>query len=918
MKKLKNIISLANFARERHEASAKSGAIKRLEKSARRTLRIKGGVQTNQDFLLAGDHEAYGKNEYEQIAPWMFYEVPADTRVGGVIDGRLPNGNSPGLIGLRHMNEDDVSTLAANATRNGISVGLKTGLAVSALTLLASASSFSISIPDWTLQEWVFDLPVATQMSAISAEMAVWSIEMATNLVSTAINGASTLAVAAGLGVASAALAMSVATTSSLNDLWVRYRRALTAHLTLPTREALHLWKNELANRAEVMDAYNSAALQSITRLKDLPFLRLGKATGLMSDRGLRLAPLENSVMGWDGESVRQHIICFGETGTGKTRRFLKPLFQSIMSADWGDHTHGAIIFDGKAELAFTLRDSLPAHRRDDFILIGTDDGAFGVDLLASMTPVEVADQFLLIATQIQGADGNSGKWLSGAANAVKHGAFLAQYLETLPPKDLTAIWKGRPYKPYSLLGLLAMTTEANLYENVSKAILDKFDEGERNIPSDVIAAARFYVETWTGYAPETRSSYQSNITDTLGQLSGTGKLEQKFASGRIDGSAFIDIDEAFRGKIIGIGLSGTEDSTPGLIIANWLKSRLYVLGQRRISKAAKADEMLKRVVECQHRYRDLNKREVELSILKDNLGLGLADALDAFKIYFPSAETSDANEMMKVVSAEIRAIRIKLRPFTREVRDIAFSRDSKKLKELERIRDLPTTSSVACFIDEYQAYATASEGGKSDSSFLNVARASGVYVVAATQSLQGIYQAVGHTAALNILNCMVSKITFSSKDPDTQDYFIKLAGTGYQGMTTSPNAYSSFGRLVRDWGYWKRQVPGLHKKSAKPDFRNMVPDDVLTLQFDEIDVGAKANVDVDSAHDPSGGMRHSRYVEKETAIKQEVSAGGLAPYLSVTDLNTLDQGRAFCFLSRAGRVRADFINLDSFNDKAT
>ena len=385
--KLRNIIDVTLAARERFEINAKSGAIKRLQKSARRTLRIKGGVQTNQDYLLTGDHETYGKNEYQQIAPWMFYEVPADLRVGAVVDGRLPNGESPGVIGLRHINEADVSSMSSQAARKGISVGLKTGLTVSALTLLASASSFSISVPEWTIEQWIFELPLATQMSAISAEMAVWGIEMATNLVFTAINGASTLAVAAGLGVASAALAMSVATTSSLNDLWVRYRKALTSHLALPTREAVPLWKNTIADRAEVLDAYNSAALQSITRLKDLPFIRLGRATGIMSDRGSRLAPLENSVVGWDGESLRQHIICFGETGSGKTRLFLKPLFQQVMSADWGDHKMGAVILDGKGELPFTLRDALPAHRRRDFILIGTEDGAYGVDLLASMSP---------------------------------------------------------------------------------------------------------------------------------------------------------------------------------------------------------------------------------------------------------------------------------------------------------------------------------------------------------------------------------------------------------------------------------------------------------------------------------------------------------------------------------------------------
>ena len=528
---------------------------------------------------------------------------------------------------------------------------------------------------------------------------------------------------------------------------------------------------------------------------------------------------------------------------------------------------------------------------------------------------MEVADQFLLIATQIQGADGNSGKWLSGAANAVKHGAFLAQYLESLPAKDLADIWKGRPYKPYSLLGLLAMTTEAGLYESVSKAILDKFDEGMRSISSDVIAAARFFTETWIGYAPETRSSYQSNITDTLGQLSGTKKLEDKFASGRIEGVAFVDLDQAFEGKIIGVGLSGTEDSKPGLIVANWIKSRLYILAQRRITQAAKADEMLKRVVECQRIYKDLSKREVELTLLRSNLSHGLVDAVEAFKLQFPTDNTNDVDEMTQIVSSEIRRISMEMKPFTREVRDHAFGRDGKKMKELERIRDLPTTSSVMCMIDEYQSFVTVGEGGKADSSFLNVARASGVFVCAASQSLQGIYQSVGVISGDNIMNNMVSKIAFPTKDPATQKYFIELAGTGWRGMTYAQNFFSGFARLSRFFGYGKREVPAVH--TSKPDFRNMVLDDVLDIQFQETYVGEKSNTSVSSEGDEHGFVRHSRHVEKEAAIKEEHQAGAEMPYVGVTDLTSIDQGRAFCFISRAGRVRMDFVKLDGFNEPA-
>lgn len=912
--KLKDIIHWARLARESYQSRSDQGALKRLRKSARRTLRIKGGAQTNQDHLLEGDHEAYGKKEYQEIAPWMFYELPADLRAGAVIDGRLPNGDAPGVIGLRHITSDDVVAMSSQSTKSGISIGLKTGLAVTALSLLASSSSFSFSIPQWTLEEWIWELPFSTQLAAISAEMAVWGIEFVTNLLATLINGASFVAISVILGVISGILAMSVATTSSLNNLWVRYRNALTSHLNLPTRQGLHHWKNELANRAEVLDAYSSAAYQSITRLKDLPFIRLGKSTGIMSDRGSRLAPLQNTVVGWDGESIRQHIICFGETGTGKTRLFLKPLFAQMQSADWGDHKMGAVIFDGKGELAFALRDTLPAHRREDFILIGTEDSAYGVDLLASMTPVEVADQFLLIASQLQGpSDGNSGKWLAGAANAVKHGAFLAGFIEASNPQEIASLWSGRNYKPYSLLGLLAVTTETNLYQKVSTAVLNSSRDGKAIAP-DVVAAARFFSETWAGMAAETRSSYQSNITDTLDQLSGTKKLAEKFASGEINGVSFIDLDAAFDGKIIGVGLSGTEDSKPGLIIANWIKSRLYVLAQRRITQAAKADETLKRVEFCKRSYDELNTSDLQLTDLKRGLADRRKAAIEHFRSLFPDEDTVDLIEMSRSVERRHLQVKESLRPL-REVRKLARGADDEKLAELKRLRDAPTKSSVMVVIDEYQSYVTVGEGGKADSSFLNVARASGVFVVAATQSLQAIYQAVGQTAGDNIMNCMVSKISFPTSDPATQDYFIKLAGDGPQGMSYARNFYSSFGRLLRDWGVGYRTIDSLAAPSSTPNFQKAVLDDVLSMRFEDVNVGSKSNTNVSEDKDGWVDEKHRRDVEKETAIKDELEKAIDTPYLSVTDLKAFDQGRAFCFVSRAGRTRMDFIHLGAFSE---
>lgn len=933
---LKKISEKTAAARDRYGAYIDRQITKGIRRVAKRTLERKGGIQNNVDYLLAGKAKEFGEAEFGEIAPWMFYEVPADMRVLPVWDGRLPNGDDPTLLGYRHVTAADITAMVREAFSKSWKSAKFIVAGISSLAVAASIYKSGMDMPSWSVSEWIWELPLAMQFHAVTASAIVWVVDFISRIIGTVINSGSSLLIGLAFTVAAGVLAIPLGMISSLNKTWLRYKHALTHHLSLPTREGMYLWKNTGVDREKVMEAYAKATYDAIGRLKDLPFIKLGTATGIFADRGYRGASQGGSVIGWDGESLRQHMICFGETGSGKTRLFLIPVFRQVFEADWKGHKMGAVIFDGKGELPFVLRNALPPHRKKDFILIGTEDGAFGIDLLASMSPVEVSDAFLMIATQMAGPDNSGGKWILGAANAIKHAAFMAEFLEKDARGD---IWRGRPYKPYSLLGLLALTTEPSLYEAISKKIIDGFDNQQAVYPDELVGAARFFQETWKTYAPETRSSYQSNITDTLDQLSGTKELATKFASGKIDGVNFVDLDEAFDGKIIGIGISGTEDSKPGLIIANWIKSRLYVLAQRRITKAAKAAEILTRVEECKAVFDKLNARSLELTKLRNLLDREVDRGIQAFKALFPSEKgTLDTADMKNLTIIELRDISMGLRQFTREVRDLSiaapspeflascppdkaessrrnYGRVQKRIAELIHIRDQPTKSSVMALFDEYQSFATTGEGGKADSSFLNVARASGVFVVAATQSMQALYQSLGVIAANNIMNNMVSKVVFPTKDPDTQEYFIKLAGVGYRGHTYAPNFYATFDRLLRMRGDSKPSLPGIKLIDALvPRFtdglRNQNP---LAGRFQDIDVGTRMSTEVAKSDNEASNAneQHNRFVAKEDAIQREMQTGGDAPYINTTDMMQFTKGHALAFVSRAGLTKVDFVKLD-------
>ncbi|WP_152048778.1 type IV secretory system conjugative DNA transfer family protein [Aureimonas psammosilenae] len=356
--------------------------------------------------------------------------------------------------------------------------------------------------------------------------------------------------------------------------------------LTIATRDALLLWKAKAGVRETEYRAHARQVEDACGRLSSLPLIPVGVATGTTRARGDMKAPLNGQMVAFDGESIRVHTLVLGDTGAGKTRDVLKPLFGRIMGAAWGEtHRLGAYVTDGKGSL---YKDLLPmvAHR-DDVRVIGTEDDMYGVDLLAGMSPLEVSSTFRSIASQNAGSGEEF--WLEMASLLILHVATVAEALE-FDPETM----KERSSRLYSLASLLVIATDATVQKELAERVvalngdLARLKTENRHLFDHVALAyesALWLRQSFAAMADDTRSSIVANVSAVLGKLVGAGTLTERFARGTITGNE-IDVDFALNGGIVLVAIGESEFGQAGRIVATWLKQRLFVLAKRRLIKA--------------------------------------------------------------------------------------------------------------------------------------------------------------------------------------------------------------------------------------------------------------------------------------------------------------------------------------------
>jgi hypothetical protein len=599
--------------------------------------------------------------------------------------------------------------------------------------------------------------------------------------------------------------------------------------LATPTRDSGVVYKHRADIRQAEYQAYTRQAENASVRLASQPIIAVGTATGVFRARGDMEAPAIGQLVALDGETIRQHTLALGETGSGKTRLVMRPMFGRVMGADWGDdHRIGAYVTDGKGTLYKSLMDSPAIADRNDVIVVGTGDGMAGVDLLRGMSPLEVSSTLKAVSGQVMGASKDA-FWPEMASLLMLHAATIAQVLDMDPdmeidpaarPEDTQTPAEWHDVRPWSLVGIARIACDWRATETAIARIRQLYDEHPKRgtlpddlydaLSSDDLKSAMSWLNgEWFAMANETKSGVVANVNVVLGKLAGAGELRRRFCTGRYTGQ-LATTSHALNGGVLMVAVGETEWGVVGKVVSVWLKTRLYIDARRK----------------------------------------------------------------------------------------------------LETDPDSCRDTSCALLMDECQMLMTT--GPDSDATFWNVARETGVFIIAATQSLAALKQALGEDATANLVNLFCTKIVLKTSEPSTLDYCIKLGGETLRGFVTDADFFETQGQR-------EIEVPDI---GAYPDlteavsFRRILP--VLKTGIDTISTRPLAKLDLRFAmknmrSDPEARSSQQAAFWRQEDREREMNGMGLQHRAKIsTDDLLLGSGMAFAIVQRAGGDRMDLIDLES------
>lgn len=753
-------------------------------------------------FPKSSDLVAFGERLYPRADhPAMWEDLPDDLRRGWLWDGQLPDGREAANLCFQYIKERDLIGLGEKAGRQALKLTaiLAAGVSLLAFPQLMPVIDALPQFPSWALDSSAYGLLGAWALQ--SAAMMLWAT--ATVVISNGWPLLLLLPVFAWF-----------AYLEGMKTLW----NSVSYNMRRPTMDALVAEHN--GTRRDIQyDAYSSLAVDACsTRLRDYPIIPVGRSTGMMAAMGVPSAPAKGTWLSIDGHSVMRHVLAFGDTGTGKTRLFLQPLFKNlIIDAVWPKgHKAGAYITDGKGVL---WRDVLPfcGPRMDDVRIIGVGEGHYGVDLVKGMTPPEVAEAIRGVGTQLGGgADSSKDQfWVKKGANIVKHTAWVALALES-DPEILAAFIRVEGCRPYSLMGINLLACREDLADKAIKVVKDLANENDDEANPEKARLLRKAVKsgTWIkleyhNVADTTKSGFKSNVEDLFSVIDDDDQLSERFCTGIFDEDRTVEIDHCLKGGITMLAIgAGAKAGDFGQFIAVWLKTRLMQTARAR--------------------------------------------------------NEADSNVAEKF--------------------------------------------SCAMFADEYQMLATKGTPN-SCGKFWNVARSSGLYLVAATQSMAAVEDAVGTTAARNILSNMSTRVLLKTKEKGTLDYYRELLGQSMQVVSTLKGVYSNHAAIARAFGLPQALI-GFGAKAGLLPTRFVAPTTTLPVYDIAHLLALNDTMPDDKREHPSIIVKR----QEDMIAKAIGEASQWKDKVKIDDLTTGD-GYALVIAERGGSSRYDFVNLKPILD---
>ncbi|TCB60151.1 hypothetical protein E0J20_09160 [Rhizobium leguminosarum bv. viciae] len=539
---------------------------------SKRLLRSTDYIFRNSNYpARRGDLVALGEFALPRKAyPWAWVEPPPGLERSLLAHGKVINGWNPAELSFWDMKETVLVDLAAKAGRRALALTAFLAAGVSALSFPQFMPTIN-ALPDFP--QW------AVNSSAYGA-LAGWLLQSAAMMLWTS----ATIVINQGWPLA---LLFPViwwfSFVQGMTTLW----NSVSRNMRNPTIDALTQWRGNAHERKQSDKVHNRVVMDVIDRLPDMPFFKIGVSTGSMAAAGVLGAPVKGSWLGVDGESVRKHIIATGETGSGKTRLFLEPMFvQMVINATWPKGSSiGAYVTDGKGVLAYDL---LPkcGKRQSDVRIVGIREGEYGVNLIKGMTPPELADAMGNVAAQLSG-NPRAGEdfWPVMAAFVVKTCAIIARAVEF--DEDAVADFiRLKGCRPYSLLGIYKLALDDELSAQAIEWVKFIFNSDDESDPErtaiikEGLDAGTDLIRHYHSIAHETKTGYTGNIIKVLGRITDNAEVTKRFCTGVYDRT--IDIDYCLSGGITMVAIGQSNAGDLGKFVAVWMKTRLMQAARAR------------------------------------------------------------------------------------------------------------------------------------------------------------------------------------------------------------------------------------------------------------------------------------------------------------------------------------------------
>ncbi|HUA87986.1 MAG TPA: type IV secretion system DNA-binding domain-containing protein, partial [Steroidobacteraceae bacterium] len=550
---------------------------------------LPGGRTVLQAALLRGDRLGAAQLLWPKAShPDLYSEVPRDVLRPPYDDGRLIGGLRLHWLADRHLTE----SVFRSAVRVAVTTTLLAFVAFTVLYLLSALGSIGHAFAQLKgggrlfAEQWPGQKPEGVPTWwIVSASLKVIGPTLARALGSLGTFLPGCALACGGLGLLTMLLLISTR------------QRETAAPYEWQSKDADVRWAYRSETRNLIRSTYRQQVLHATGYLRDKPCYQVGDATGTLRARGDLAAPMPGQGLALDEESLFQHLLVFGGTGEGKTTALLKPLVRQLLAQP----SYGLYVCDAKGVLWTDVQGIIAKVRPNaEVVTIGTGPDQFGVNVLAGLTPTQVAGTLRSVMAQLGGGSGDS-FWPDMAANVLRNVFSLARAYGMTEAGLAAANRSGMA--PYSLWWAYQAVLRPELIGEATQALRDffkaapeqlkalaegsperaSFAQRQQQITSKEVYDSMAYLEsTWRDMAKETKSGIVANVTQLLDGFAGTRVLRERFACGSNRNA--ISIAEALKGKVVLNALSSIEDGLPARIVSVLLKTNLYREARRRES----------------------------------------------------------------------------------------------------------------------------------------------------------------------------------------------------------------------------------------------------------------------------------------------------------------------------------------------